>query len=88
MHKGEIKIVVNSTGSVKPVQSVQVGSFVSGPITKVLVDFNDQVKEGQLLAQVDPRLYKAAVAHEEAGLAGCKADVLRVKALLTQAVPR
>ena len=86
VRRGEIKLVVNSTGNVKPVQSVQIGSFVSGPIQKVLVDFNDKVTAGQLMAQVDPRLYKAAVAHEEASLARCKADVLRIKALLAQAV--
>lgn len=83
--RGEIEVVVNSTGNVKPVRSVQIGSFVSGPIQKVLVDFNDKVTAGQLMAQVDPRLYKAAVAREEATLARCKADVKRIKALLAQA---
>jgi HlyD family secretion protein len=85
-HRGEITLYINSTGNIKPVRSVQVGSFVSGPIQEVFVDFNDRVTAGQKMAQVDPRLYKAAVAHEEASLARAKADVERIKALLLQAV--
>jgi HlyD family secretion protein len=83
--RGAIRAVVNSTGTVQPVLSVQVGAFVSGPIQKVLVDFNDRVKKGQLLAQIDPRIYKAAVAHEQAALLHEQADLIRVKALLKRA---
>jgi HlyD family secretion protein len=84
--RGEIKLTVNSTGNVQPVQSVQVGSYISGPVQKVMVNFNDKVTAGQLLAQVDPRIYEAAVTHEEAALARCKAELARIKALWTQAV--
>jgi HlyD family secretion protein len=84
--RGEIEVVVNSTGNVKPVRSVQIGSFVSGPIKEVLVDFNDKVTAGQLLARVDRRLYESAKAREEATLARCKADVARINALLAQAI--
>jgi HlyD family secretion protein len=84
--RGEIKLTVNSTGNVQPVQSVQVGSYISGPVKNVLVNFNDKVTVGQLLAQVDPRIYEAAVAHEEAALTRCKAELSRIKALWTQAV--
>ena len=45
--RGEITSVVNSTGTVQPVLNVQVGSFVSGPIQTVYVDFNDRVKKDQ-----------------------------------------
>ena len=83
--RGDIQQVVNSTGTVQPVLSVQVGAFVSGPIQKVMVDFNDHVKAGQLLAQVDPRIYKAAQAHEEASLAHDRADLFRIAALRKQA---
>ena len=86
VRKSDVTYVVNSTGTVQPVLSVQVGAFVSGPVQNVLVDFNAKVKKGQLLAQIDPRNYKAAVAHEEAALAHAKADLLRVNALLEQAV--
>lgn len=83
--RGRIVAVVNSTGTVKPVLSVAVGSFVSGPIEKIFVDFNDEVKKGQVMAQIDPQIYKANVARDKAVLATRKADVDRVKAELQQA---
>ena len=84
--RGEIVSVVNSTGTVQPVLRVQVGSFVSGPIEELYADFNDEVKKGQLLAKIDPRIYQAAVARDMAALATRKADVERIEALLQQAV--
>ena len=78
VRRGDVTLVVNSTGTVQPVLSVQVGAFVSGPIQKVCVDFNDKVKKDQILAQIDPRNYVAAEAHESAALAHAKADLKRV----------
>jgi HlyD family secretion protein len=83
--EGSIVSVVNSTGTVKPVLSVSVGSFVSGPIESLYVDFNADVKKGDLLAKIDPRLYEANVARDRAVLANQKAQVQRVTALLQQA---
>jgi HlyD family secretion protein len=83
--RGKITSVVNSTGTVKPVLSVQIGSFVSGPIKKLYVDFNDEVKKDQILAEIDPRLYEANVARDQAVLATRKADLQRIQALLQQA---
>jgi HlyD family secretion protein len=81
-----VSMVVNSTGEVKPVLSVSVGSFVSGPIEKLHVEFNDRVKKDQLLAEIDPRIYVAAVQRDQAALATRQADVERIKALLQQAI--
>ncbi|MBA4107944.1 MAG: hypothetical protein C0485_19605 [Pirellula sp.] len=81
-----ISSVVNSSGEVKPVLSVLIGSFVSGPIIKLYVDFNDQVKEHQLLAEIDPQIYIAAVNGAEAAQVTRVADVVRVKAVLQQAI--
>src|SRR4051794_28764149 len=67
--RGPIVAVVNSTGTVKPVLSVQIGSFVSGPIEQLFVDFNAEVKKGEMLAKIDPRLYQASVARDRATLA-------------------
>jgi len=86
VRRGDVTLVVNSTGTVQPVLSVQVGAFVSGPIQKVCVDFNDKVKKDQILAQIDPRNYLASEAHENAALAHANADLKRVQALLEQAV--
>ena len=72
---GEIISVVNSTGTVKPVQSVQIGTFVSGPIdpTTPLVDFNQEVKKGDVLAIIDQRIYIADVDRDEAAVQAAKA---------------
>ena len=74
---GKIETVVNSTGPIKPVQSVSVGSFVSGPIQKIHVDFNSMVKKDQVLAEIDPRLSKAALDRENAALATQNAELDR-----------
>jgi HlyD family secretion protein len=83
--RGRVETVVNSTGTVKPVLSVSVGAFTSGPIAEILVDFNSKVKEGQLLARIDTKLAKAALAHDQAALDSQKAELARVEALLKQA---
>jgi HlyD family secretion protein len=85
VNRGEIKTIVTSSGTVQPVQSVKIGSVVSGPIKEVYVDFNSRVKADQILAEVDPRTYKANLAREEATLAAREADKGRVEVLLEQA---
>jgi HlyD family secretion protein len=83
--RGSVVSVVNSTGTVKPVQSVSVSTFVSGPIESITVDFNVEVKKGDLMAKIDPRIYAAAAAQARAFLANQKAGVERAKAQLQQA---
>jgi HlyD family secretion protein len=83
--RGAIVSAVDATGAVQPVLSVSVGSFVSGPIEGLYVDFNDVVKKGQLLAKIDPRLYDANVARDRATLSTQKAGVLRAKSSYQQA---
>ncbi len=76
---------VSATGTVRPVKRIQIGSFVSGPITDLFVEFNQEVKANELLARVDPRLFAANVARDKATLATSMAEVQRVKATLQQA---
>ena len=83
---GTIVAVVNSTGTVKPKIEVTVGSFISGPIQEMHCEFNQEVKKGDLLAKIDPRLYLASVAHDRATLAMEQADVMRVQSQLQQAI--
>lgn len=83
---GDITRYVNSTGTIKPVLSVSVGSFVSGPIVELNVDFNDEVKQGDVLARVDPRLFKANLERDEATLETRQAEVQRVEAQLQQSL--
>jgi HlyD family secretion protein len=67
------------------VQSVQIGSFVSGPIQEIYVDFNAKVKKGQLLAKIDPLLCKAQYDQANAMLVRADADLMQAKAKLEQA---
>lgn len=83
--RGDVTRYVNSTGSIRPVRSVSVGSVVSGPISELNVDFNDQVKKGDVLAKIDPRLIKADVARDAATLATRDAELERIEAQLAQA---
>jgi HlyD family secretion protein len=83
--RGTIVAVVNATGPVTPVKSVSVGAFVSGPIQALHVDYNSVVKEGDLLAEIDPRLYQANVDRDKALLATRRAELERAEALLQQA---
>jgi HlyD family secretion protein len=85
VEEGEIRISVNASGEVKPVLSVQVGSFVSGPIQELFVDFNEEVTANQILATIDPRIYDAAVLRDTASLETRKAEVFRVEAELQRA---
>ena len=73
--RGEIVSVVNSTGTIRPVMSVQIGAFVSGPIdpTTPLVEFNQEVKAGDVLAVIDQRLYEAEVGRDQAGVEAAQA---------------
>jgi HlyD family secretion protein len=84
--RGKIVFEVNSTGTIQPVLSVTIGSFVSGPIVELNVEFNQQVRKGDLLARIDPLLYESNVKRDEAQLVTRQADVDRVKALLQQAI--
>lgn len=86
VEQGNIVSVVNSTGTVKPKLKVAIGSFVSGPILKLFCEFNQEVKQGDLLAEIDPRIYQAGVTRDEAALASREADVFRVQAQLQQAI--
>ncbi|HYL93888.1 MAG TPA: efflux RND transporter periplasmic adaptor subunit [Alphaproteobacteria bacterium] len=72
---GEIKQVVEATGTINAVITVQVGSQVSGAISKLYVDFNSHVKKGQLIAQIDPALFQGALSQAKADLENAKASL-------------
>jgi HlyD family secretion protein len=71
---GDIAIMVTATGALEAVTTVQVGSQVSGTISSLYADFNDQVKKGQVVAQLDPTFLKAQVAQSQADLEKAKAS--------------
>jgi len=71
--RGPITQVVTATGTLNPVVNVQVGSQVSGNIQKLFADFNSKVKAGDVVAQIDPVLFQAAVTQTEGDLASAQA---------------
>ena len=78
--RGPIDVEVTATGTVDPVTTVTVGSYVSGPILEIYADFNSPVETGQLVAKIDPRPYEVKVAQSEAALANAKAKVDKSRA--------
>lgn len=72
--RGAITRVVSATGTLQPLVSANVGSTVSGPVRDVLVDFNAQVRAGQVLAQLDPTPFQQRVVQAQAQLAQAQAQ--------------
>jgi HlyD family secretion protein len=73
MAPGDIVQSVTANGSLTPVRNVEVGSQISGTLLEVKVDFNDKVKTGDILAQIDPATYERALGQAEAELANAAA---------------
>lgn len=80
--RGPIVRAVTATGTVNPVTVVQVGTYVSGPIVAIYVDFNAAVKAGQLMAKIDPRPFAAQVDVVSAALGNARAQLLKDRANL------
>ena len=66
--RGAIQALVSATGTLQAVTTVSVGTQVSGQISQLLVDFNENVKKGQLLARIDPTIAQQGVADAQANL--------------------
>ena len=86
--RGPITQAVTATGTLNPVQNVQVGSQVSGNIQKLFADFNSTVKAGQVIAQIDPVVFQANVNQAEGELANARAalDLAKLNAARTEAL--
>src|ERR1700689_2909808 len=80
--RGPIVRSVIATGTVNPVTTVQVGSYVSGPISAIYADFNSPVKAGQLIAKIDPRPFQAQVDLSRAAVANSRAQLRKDQANL------
>lgn len=83
--RGTIEEVVTAQGKLEPNQFVDVGTQVSGQLKKIYVDIGDVVTKGQLLAEIDPRVYQAQVEADEAHLDSLKAQLNQQKASATLA---
>lgn len=73
--RGLIKAQITATGTLKPVTMVQVGSQVSGTIQSLHADFNSIVRKGQVVAQLDPSLFRTQLAQNEANLSRAQVNV-------------
>ncbi len=83
--RGDIHDVVEATGTINAVITVQVGSQVSGTISKLFVDFNSRVHKGDLVALIDPALFKGAVQQASADVENAKANLVAAQANLEKA---
>jgi HlyD family secretion protein len=85
VERGEINLVVTATGQINPVINVLVGSQASGTIKALYADYNSQVKEGQVIAQIDPAIFKAQVEQGRANVLNAQANLENAKANLAKA---
>jgi HlyD family secretion protein len=85
VERGEINDVVEATGTINAVITVQVGSQVSGTIAKLNADFNSRVHKGDVVALIDPALFKGALLQAAADLENSKANVIAAQANLEKA---
>ena len=91
VERGDIHDVVEATGTINSVITVQVGSQVSGSIAKLNADFNSRVHKGDVVALIDPALFKGALLqatadlkNSEANLKAARANLEKAKAALVQ----
>jgi len=82
VERGEINDVVEATGTINAVITVQVGSQVSGTIAKLNVDFNSRVHKGDVVALIDPALFQGALLQATADLENAKANLVAAQANL------
>ena len=80
VERGKVVARVTATGTLSALVTVQVGSQVSGRIDKLFVDFNSQVKKGQLIAKIEPQLFQAAVDQTRANYVAAQGGLAKAEA--------
>jgi HlyD family secretion protein len=68
LKRGDIEYVISSTGTLEAINTIQVGTQISGTISKIYADYNDRVRAGELLAEIDIRLLEASLMNAQANL--------------------
>ena len=84
VEKGDLREVVEATGTINAVTTVQVGSQVSGTIEQLYADFNSRVKKGQVIARIDPSIFKGNLMQAKADLDNAKANLAAAQANLAK----
>lgn len=77
--RGSIVAKVTASGTLSALVTVQVGSQLSGRIKQLYADFNSEVKKGQLIAEIDPQLFTAALEQARANYSAAKGDLLKAE---------
>jgi HlyD family secretion protein len=85
VERGSLVSTVSATGTLNAVVTVQVGTQVSGTLSKLYVDFNSQVKKGQPIAQIDPALFSSAVQQSRGNALNAEAGLGKAKVTLADA---
>lgn len=80
VRRGDITSSVQATGTINPLTTVPVGSYVSGTVQYIFADFNTRVHAGQVLAQLDPAIYEAQVTQARGNLENAKANLITLAA--------
>ena len=83
--KSDLRSVISATGELNPVETVDVGTQISGTIKEVYIDYNSVVKKGDLIAEMDSATQKAGVDSAIAELNSAKADLVNARAVLLNA---
>ena len=78
--RGDIRDVVQATGTINAVTTVQVGSQVSGTISQLFADFNSKVKKGKVIARIDPSLFEGALLQAKADFENARANLAAAQA--------
>lgn len=78
--QGPLTVIVSATGTLKPLNQVDVGAEISGRIVSISADFNDHVTKGQVLAELDTQELKAKVVQSEANIANARATLAETRA--------
>lgn len=81
---GDLAVTVSATGTIEPQDKVDVGAEISGRIDAVNVDYNDRVKQGQVLAVINTELIRAQLGQARAALAAARANVTTMDATVTE----
>lgn len=84
VRQGDLTVIVTATGTLKPTNTVEVGSELSGTIRSVEVDYNSHVRVGQILARMDTTKLEATIAQLKAALESAKAKALQAKATVLE----
>ncbi len=80
VRRGDITSVVQATGTINPLTTIPVGSYVSGTVQYIFADFNTHVKNGQVLAQLDPAIYEWQVTQAQGNLENAKTNLVTLAA--------